>query len=141
MNGQQPQPSYVNEGQEWTLRDYIDMIWRRWQIIALFAILGLTVSIFYVQTRPPEYRSSAVFILEPDDPSGGLPTQTRSFYYYPQIRPFEFYTALLGSQSYLDLLREQLADDEFKQRFAEVYADRHIWSFVASSVSLQQGAY
>ncbi|MBD3376344.1 polysaccharide biosynthesis tyrosine autokinase, partial [candidate division KSB1 bacterium] len=46
-----------------------------------------------------------------------------------------------GSQSYLDLLREQLADDEFKQRFAEVYADRHIWSFVASSVSLQQGAY
>ncbi|MBN1996260.1 polysaccharide biosynthesis tyrosine autokinase [candidate division KSB1 bacterium] len=100
--------------QEWTLRDYINIvIRRRYIIIGVFAVVFCGIAI-YTFSRPPMYMSSASFIIEnPEQGLNNMLNRWDPFAQDGQARPLEFYRALLKSHAFLEMVMREAKLDTF----------------------------
>ncbi len=133
----QQQPVF-EEANEWSIRDYIDLVLRRWLLIGVIFVVALAAAIGYSVTRPDRYRSSGVFIIEGDTQMMGFETMMPA---RKESRPFEFYQALIKSSSFLNLVHSQLDSTHVINRFNKTYEEKDIWSFLHANLTLEQLNY
>ena len=98
---------------EWTLQDYINLFLRRKFSILVTALLIFAAAAVYTFIRPPQYYSSATFIIESPNMGLGslLGSQSSARALAEPGRPLEFYQALLESQAYQEQLWQQARGD------------------------------
>jgi polysaccharide chain length determinant protein (PEP-CTERM system associated) len=53
------------EATDFSLTDYLDLVWRRKGLVLLFAILGAVIAVGYSYVIPPLYRSTTLILVEP----------------------------------------------------------------------------
>ncbi len=121
--------------QEWSLRDYINIvIRRRYIIIGVFILVFCGVAI-YTFTRPPMYMSSASFIIEnPEQGLNNMLNRWDPFTQEGQARPLEFYRALLKSHAFLEKVIQSAQMDTFWANSG--MSDEDIYIAFAQNLSL-----
>jgi len=97
---------------EVSIRDYIDLLFRRkWIIIISFAVI-FSMSVYHNFTQPPVYESVATFIIENND--AAIP-MLNALQIKESSRPFEYYQAIFNSRIFKKRVVESLikstADD------------------------------
>ena len=94
---------------EWSIRDYIELVFRyKWTIILSFIIV-FGASIIYNFCRTPVYRSICVFMIEMTDVGVGALEQ---FSMTRKIRPQGFYEAVIKSRKFRDQVVQEMIEND-----------------------------
>ncbi len=98
---------------EWSLRDYVDLVIRRWKIIFATFSVFVVVTLAYVVSQRDQYYSATTFVI--DVQSSSLFNPRQAYYGFwgeeERKRQIQFYQALLNSRIYQELLSDAIAAD------------------------------
>lgn len=117
---------------EVSIRDYIDLLFRRKWIIIISFIVVFSMSMYHNFTQLPVYESVATFIIENNDAAipmlNGLKVKESS-------RPFEFYQAIFNSRIFEKRVVESLitrAADDLETKLSASYA----WRLIGKNLTI-----